>query len=245
VEFCDVTFSYPGAEQPAVCGISFTASPGEFVALIGGTGSGKSTLANLVPRFYDVDSGSVLVDGVDVRERSQESLRARIGFVPQQAVLFTGTVAENIRFGKEDATAEEVLRAAETAQAMEFITEMPDGFESAISQGGTNVSGGQKQRLSIARALVRRPEIYIFDDTFSALDFKTDAKLRRALRRETADSTVLVVAQRVSTVLDADKIVVLDEGQMVGIGKHRELLKTCQVYREIVASQLSEEELAA
>ena len=245
VEFKDVTFNYPGAEQPAVCGISFTANPGEMVAIIGGTGSGKSTLINLVPRFYDVDSGSVLVDGVDVREMSQESLRERIGFVPQQALVFTGTIAENIRYGKEDATDEEVRRAAETAQAMEFISEMPDGFDSVISQGGTNLSGGQKQRLAIARALVRRPEIYIFDDSFSALDFKTDAKLRMALRRETSVATMIIVAQRVSTVLDADKIVVLDEGEIVGMGTHRELLKTSQVYREIVASQLSEEELAA
>jgi ATP-binding cassette subfamily B protein len=245
VEFKDVTFNYPGAEQPAVCGISFTADPGEMVAIIGGTGSGKSTLINLVPRFYDVDSGSVLVDGVDVREMSQESLRERIGFVPQQALVFTGTIAENIRYGKDDATDEEVRRAAETAQSMEFISEMPDGFDSVISQGGTNLSGGQKQRLAIARALVRRPEIYIFDDSFSALDFKTDAKLRMALRRETSAATMIIVAQRVSTVLDADKIVVLDEGEIVGMGTHRELLKTSQVYREIVASQLSEEELAA
>jgi ATP-binding cassette subfamily B multidrug efflux pump len=245
LEFRDVTFSYPGAEQPAISGISFTASPGEMVAIIGGTGSGKSTLINLVPRFYDVDSGSVLVDGVDVREMSQESLRAHIGFVPQQALVFTGTIAENIRYGKDDATDEEVRRAAETAQAVEFISMMPDGFDSVISQGGTNLSGGQKQRLSIARALVRRPDIYIFDDSFSALDFKTDAKLRMALRRETADATLVVVAQRVSTVLDADRIVVLDDGRIVGMGTHKELLKTSQIYREIVASQLSEEELAA
>jgi ATP-binding cassette subfamily B protein len=245
VEFRDVTFSYPGAEQPAISHISFTANPGETVALIGGTGAGKSTLVNLVPRFYDVDSGSILVDGVDVRSMSQEDLRARIGFVPQQAVLFTGTVADNIRYGKDDATLDEVTHAAETAQAMEFISTMPDGFESVISQGGTNLSGGQKQRLSIARALLRRPEIYMFDDSFSALDFKTDAKLRMALKRETADSTVIIVAQRVSTVLTADKIVVLDEGEMVGMGTHRELLGTCQVYREIVSSQLSEEEMAA
>jgi ATP-binding cassette subfamily B multidrug efflux pump len=245
VEFRDVTFSYPGAEQPAISGISFTASPGEMVAIIGGTGSGKSTLVNLVPRFYDVDSGSVLVDGVDVREMTQESLRERIGFVPQQAVLFTGTIAGNIRYGKEDATDEEVRQAAETAQAMEFISEMTDGFDSVISQGGTNVSGGQKQRIAIARALVRRPEVYIFDDSFSALDFKTDAKLRMALRRETDDSTVLMVAQRVSTVLNADKIIVLDEGRIVGMGRHGELMTSSQVYREIVASQLSEEELAA
>jgi ATP-binding cassette subfamily B multidrug efflux pump len=245
VEFRDVTFSYHGAEQPAISNISFTASPGEVVAIIGGTGSGKSTLVNLLPRFYDLDSGSILLDGTDIRDMSQEELRARIGLVPQQAVLFSGTIAENIRFGKADATDEEVRRAADTAQALDFISAMPDGFESTISQGGTNVSGGQKQRLAIARALVRKPEVYLFDDSFSALDFKTDAKLRAALRRETASSTMIMVAQRVSTVLDADKIVVLDEGRVVGIGRHRQLLKTSEVYREIVASQLSEEELAA
>jgi ATP-binding cassette subfamily B protein len=247
VEFRDVTFSYPGAEQPAIANISFTARPGEMVAIIGGTGSGKSTLVNLVPRFYDVDSGAVLVDGVDVRDMTQHSLRERIGFVPQQAVLFTGTIADNIRYGKEDATDDEVRRAADTAQATEFISQMKDGFDSVIAQGGTNVSGGQKQRIAIARALVRRPHVYIFDDSFSALDFKTDARLRAALRRETeiAHSTVIVVAQRVSTVLNADRIVVLDEGRVVGTGAHRELLNTSQVYREIVASQLSEEELAA
>lgn len=245
VEFRNVTFSYPGAEAPAVCDISFTANPGEMVAIIGGTGSGKSTIINLLPRFYDVDSGSILVDGVDIRELSQENLRAKIGLVPQQAVLFTGTIAGNIRYGKEDATDLEIRRAAETAQAMEFISEMKDGFNSVISQGGTNVSGGQKQRLSIARALVRRPEIYLFDDSFSALDFKTDAKLRTALKRETADATMIIVAQRVSTVLDADKIIVLDEGTIVGTGTHKELLNTSEVYREIVASQLTEEEIAA
>jgi ATP-binding cassette subfamily B protein len=205
---------------------------------------GKSTLISLIPRFFDVGGGSVMVDGVDVREMTQAELRAKIGFVPQKAVLFTGTIAENIRYGKEDATDEEVRRAAETAQAMDFIAELPDGFNSLIAQGGTNVSGGQKQRLSIARALVRRPEIYVFDDSFSALDFKTDARLRAALKREVADSAVLIVAQRVSTVMDADQIVVLDEGSIAGIGKHRELLKTCEVYREIVASQLSQEEIA-
>jgi ATP-binding cassette, subfamily B, multidrug efflux pump len=245
VEFRDVTFSYHGAEQPAISNISFTASPGEVVAIIGGTGSGKSTLVNLLPRFYDLDSGSILLDGIDIRDMSQEELRSRIGLVPQQAILFSGTIAENIRFGKQDAGDEEVRRAADTAQALDFISAMPDGFESTISQGGTNVSGGQKQRLAIARALVRKPEVYLFDDSFSALDFKTDAKLRAALRRETANSTMIMVAQRVSTVLDADKIVVLDEGRVVGIGRHRQLLKTSEVYREIVASQLSEEELAA
>lgn len=245
VEFRDVTFSYPGAEQPAISNISFIARPGEVVAIIGGTGSGKSTLVNLLPRFYDVDSGTVLVDGVDVREMTQEELRVKIGFVPQQAVLFSGTISENIKYGKEDATEEEVESAASTAQATEFITAMKEGFGSVISQGGTNVSGGQKQRLSIARALVRKPEIYLFDDSFSALDFKTDAKLRMALRKTTRDSTMILVAQRVSTVLDADKIIVLDEGKIAGMGNHKELLKSNEVYREIVASQLSEEELAA
>ncbi|NPV80511.1 MAG: ABC transporter ATP-binding protein [Firmicutes bacterium] len=244
VEFRDVTFSYHGAEEPAVRDVSFRACPGEVTAIIGGTGSGKSTLVSLIPRFYDVNGGSVLVDGVDVREMAQEELRAKIGFVPQKAVLFSGTVADNIRYGKEDATDEEVRRAAEIAQALDFISEMKDGFDSEIAQGGTNISGGQKQRLAIARALIRRPEIYIFDDSFSALDFKTDARLRGTLKRETADATVLIVAQRVSTVMDADRIVVLDEGRVAGIGTHKELLKTCEVYREIVSSQLSEEEIA-
>lgn len=244
VEFRDVTFSYPGAEQPVIKNISFTACPGQVTAVIGGTGSGKSTLISLIPRFYDVDSGGIFVDGVDVRELSQECLRARIGYVPQKAVLFTGTIADNIRRGKRDATEEEVRAAAEAAQATEFISDMKDGFDSVIAQGGTNVSGGQKQRLSIARALVRRPEIYIFDDTFSALDFKTDARLRAALKKETAGATVLIVAQRVSTVMDADLIIVMEEGRIAGAGAHRELLNTCGVYREIVSSQLSEEEIA-
>ncbi|MCY6355296.1 ABC transporter ATP-binding protein [Clostridium sp. ZS2-4] len=244
VEFKDVTFSYPGAEQPAISNISFSAKPGEVTAIIGGTGSGKSTLISLIPRFYDVHRGSVLVDGVDIREMSQENLRAKIGFVPQKAVLFTGSITDNIRYGKEDAAEEQVKHAAEIAQATEFISNMKEGFNSEISQGGTNVSGGQKQRLSIARALVRRPEIYIFDDSFSALDFKTDANLRTALKKETVDSTVLIVAQRVSTVMDADRIIVLDKGEVAGIGNHKELLNTCQVYREIVLSQLSEEEIA-
>lgn len=244
VEFQDVTFSYPGAEEPALSNISFSARPGEVTAIIGGTGAGKSTLVSLIPRFYDVDSGRVLVDGVETREMSQEHLRAKIGFVPQKAVLFTGTINENLRYGKEDASDDEIRHAADVAQASEFIANMPDGFHSRIAQGGTNVSGGQKQRLSIARALVRKPEIYIFDDTFSALDFKTDAKLRAALKRETRESTVLIVAQRVSTVMDADQIIVLEDGHVAGIGTHRELMKTCEVYSEIVYSQLSATELA-
>jgi ATP-binding cassette, subfamily B, multidrug efflux pump len=244
VEFRDVSFTYHGAEEPAVRGITFTARPGETTAIIGSTGSGKSTLLSLIPRFYDASSGSVLVDGMDVREMSQAELRSRIGFVPQKAVLFTGSVAENIRYGKEDASDEEVRRAAETAQALEFVEGMAQGFGSPISQGGSNVSGGQKQRLSIARALVKRPDIYLFDDSFSALDFKTDARLRSALRKETADSTVIIVGQRVATIMDADRIIVLDEGRIVGMGTHAELYAGCAVYREIVASQLSEEEIA-
>src|SRR5947208_1179942 len=244
VEFQDVTFSYPGAEEPALSNISFSASPGEVTAIIGGTGAGKSTLVSLIPRFYDIDSGHILIDGVDVREMSQEHLRAKIGFVPQKAVLFSGTISENIRYGKEDASEEEVQHAADVAQATEFISDMQDGFASVIAQGGMNVSGGQKQRLSIARALVRKPEIYVFDDSFSALDFKTDARLRAALKKETLDATVLIVAQRVSTVMDADQIIVLDEGHIAGIGNHRTLMRTSEVYREIVTSQLSMEEIA-
>jgi ATP-binding cassette, subfamily B, multidrug efflux pump len=244
LEFRDVTFAYPGAEEPAIRDISFSARPAEVTAIIGGTGSGKSTLVNLIPRFYDVAGGAILVDGVDIREMKQEALRAKLGFVPQRAVLFNDTIAANIRYGREEATDDEVAHAAETAQALEFILAMPDGFQSVIAQGGMNVSGGQKQRLSIARALVRKPEIYIFDDTFSALDFKTDANLRAALRKETANATVIIVAQRVNTVMDADRIIVLDDGRVVGMGTHRELIRTCEVYREIVSSQLSEEELA-
>ncbi len=244
IEFRNVTFSYQGAEQAALTDISFVSGPGEVTAIIGGTGSGKSTLLNLIPRFYDIDRGSILIDGTDIRDISQEELRSKIGFVPQKAYLFTGTITENIRFGNENATMDELRHAAEVAQAMEFISGMDKGFEHEIAQGGTNVSGGQKQRLSIARALVKKPEVYLFDDSFSALDFKTDAKLRAALKKETEDATVLVVAQRVGTVMDADRIIVLDEGRIAGMGTHKELLKSCKVYREIVASQLSEEEIA-
>lgn len=244
IEFDNVTFRYPGAENAALSEISFTARPGETTAIIGGTGSGKSTLLSLIPRFYDVTEGSVRVNGTDVCEISQEDLRAKIGFVPQKAVLFTGTIAENIRHGKDDATMEEIVHAARTAQAENFISEMKDGYDSLIAQGGNNVSGGQKQRLSIARALVRRPEVYIFDDSFSALDFKTDAKLRAALKSETTEAAVLIVAQRVSTVMDADRILVMDEGRIVGSGTHKELLANNEVYREIVSSQLTEEEIA-
>lgn len=243
VEFKDVSFRYPGADQPALSDINFSAKPGELTAIIGGTGSGKSTLINLITRFYDVESGSVLVDGVDVREVTQQALRAKIGLVPQKTVLFSGSIAENIKYGKEDATREEIEQAAQVAQATDFITEMEEGFDHTIAQGGTNISGGQKQRLSIARALIRKPKIYIFDDSFSALDFKTDAKLRAALKPEIAEATVFLIAQSVSTVRDADRIIVLDDGQISGIGTHKELLDTCKVYREIVSSQLSEEEL--
>ena len=244
VEFSDVTFSYPGAEEPALSHISFKAAPGQVTAIIGGTGSGKSTLVSLVPRFYDVDSGHVFIDGLDVRDMAQEYVRGKIGFVPQKTVLFSGTIADNIRYGKDDATNDEIQQAADVAQASEFIQNMADGFDSEIAQGGTNVSGGQKQRLSIARALVRKPEIYVFDDSFSALDYRTDARLRGALRQETREATVLIVSQRVSTVMDSDQIIVLDEGQVAGIGTHRELMNTCEVYRDIVSSQLSSAEIA-
>ncbi|ASI34334.1 MULTISPECIES: ABC transporter ATP-binding protein [unclassified Exiguobacterium] len=242
--FDHVTFSYPGAEAPVLSDISFKARPGEITAVIGGTGAGKSTLVNLIPRFYDVTSGSIQVNGVDSRDVPQEELRSKIGFVPQKALLFTGSIADNIRFGKQDASLEEIEHAARVAQATDFIERMPDRYDSVIEQGGSNVSGGQKQRLSIARALVRKPDLYVFDDSFSALDFKTDATLRKALKEETRQATVLIVAQRVSTVMDADQIIVLEEGRVAGIGTHDELYATNDVYQEIVKSQLSEEEIA-
>lgn len=244
VEFQDVTFQYPGAEEPALCHVSFTAKPGEVTAIIGGTGSGKSTLAGLIPRFYDVAEGRVLVDGVDVREMRQEDLRAKIGFVPQKAVLFSGTIASNISFGFDAATDEQMRHAATVAQAAEFIDRMPEGYASPVSQGGINLSGGQKQRLAIARALVRRGEIYVFDDSFSALDFATDARLRAALKADLAEATVFIVSQRIGTVMNADRIVVLDDGRVAGIGPHAELLQTCDVYRQIAESQASLEEVA-
>ena len=244
VEFRHVSFRYPGADGNALTDISFTARPGETTAFIGSTGSGKSTLLNLIPRFYDVTEGEVLVDGVDVRNVPQGELRERIGYVPQKGVLFSGTMESNIKYGCPDASQEEMERAARIAQADSFIGEKSEGYQSPISQGGDNVSGGQKQRLSIARAIAKRPEVYLFDDSFSALDFKTDAALRAALRAETADSTVLIVAQRISTILHAEQILVLDEGRVVGRGTHRELLESCEEYRQIATSQLSKEELS-
>ncbi len=244
VEFKNVSFYYHGSKEPAIEGISFTAQPGEVTAIIGSTGSGKSTLVKLIPRFYDASEGEVLLDGVNVRDYPQEALRGRIGFVPQKVSLMSGTIASNIRYGKDDATDEEIKRAIDTAQAGDFVSELEEGLESPVAQDGTNFSGGQKQRLSIARALVRKPEVYIFDDSFSALDFKTDAKLRKALSGEIEQATVFIVAQRVSTVMNADNIIVLDDGKVVGQGKHKELLAGCDTYREIVSSQLSLEELA-
>jgi ATP-binding cassette subfamily B protein len=244
VEFRDVSFYYHGAEEPAVQDISLVARPGEVTAIIGSTGSGKTTLVKLIPRFYDANNGQVLLDGVDVKDYPQEELRKRIGFVPQKASLMSGTIESNIRYGKDDATDEEVWDAVDIAQGRDFVSETDGGLEADVAQDGTNFSGGQKQRLSIARALVRKPEVYIFDDSFSALDFKTDAKLRRALSDKIENATLFIVAQRVNTVMNADNIIVLDEGRIVGQGKHKELLESCDTYREIVSSQLSLEELA-
>jgi len=243
VAFDHVDFCYPDGEEAVLKDISFTAKAGETLAIIGSTGSGKSTLIQLIPRFYDVTGGRVLVDGVDVRQLNSHELREHIGFVAQKANLFSGTIEENIRFGREDATDEEVRHAAEIAQAMDFIMDKPDGFKEKIVEGAGNLSGGQKQRLSIARALVRKPDIYIYDDSFSALDMKTDAVLRQALRSEVKNAVVIIVAQRVSTIMDADQILVLDEGRLAARGRHQELLKECPLYYEIAASQLSEEEL--
>ena len=242
--FNDVTFTYPDGEEPVIKNVSFKAKKGETIAFIGSTGSGKSTLINLIPRFYDVTGGSIKIDGIDVRDFKIKSLRQKIGFIRQKTLLFTGSIKSNIKFGKQEASHDEVVESAKTAQAYDFISKKELKFDEPIGEGGSNVSGGQKQRLSIARALVRKPEIYIFDDSFSALDFKTDAILRAELKKETADAIVLIVAQRIGSIMDADKIIVLDEGKVVGVGKHKELLKTCNVYHEIALSQLTEEELA-
>jgi ATP-binding cassette subfamily B multidrug efflux pump len=244
LEFRDVEFRYPGADDPVLSGISFSTGPGEVTAIVGSTGSGKSTLVNLIPRFADVTAGAVLVDGVDVRDLAQQDVWGRIGLVPQRAFLFAGTIGSNVRDGDERATDEDVWQALEVAQAKDFVEAMAEGLEAPVAQGGTNVSGGQRQRLAIARAVAKRPEIYVFDDSFSALDFATDARLRAALHAETRDATVLIVAQRVGTILHADRIVVLAEGSVAGVGTHVELMETCETYREIVYSQLSPEEVA-
>jgi ATP-binding cassette subfamily B protein len=243
VEFRNVTFSYPGADVPVLQDISFTAEPGKTTAIIGSTGSGKSTIVKLIPRLFDVTSGNILIDGTDVREMKQKELHKKIGYIPQKGILFSGTIESNIKYGKPDADDKTLDRAVRISQSFEFINNLDDRYNHPVAQGGTNVSGGQKQRLSIARALAIDPEIYIFDDSFSALDFKTDAKLRNELKKETKDSTVIIVAQRIGTILNADQIIVLEEGKIVGIGNHKELMKTCQVYREIALSQLSEKEL--
>jgi ATP-binding cassette subfamily B protein len=245
VEFRDVEFRYPGAEDPVLRGISFRAAPGQTTAIVGSTGSGKSTLVNLIPRFYDATKGTVLVDGVDVRAMHREDVWARIGMIPQKAFLFAGTVASNLRFGKADATEEELWRALDIAQGRDFVAAMDGGLDAVIAQGGSNVSGGQRQRLAIARAVVKGASIYVFDDSFSALDFATDARLRQALDRNLSGATKIIVAQRVGTILNADQIVVLDAGQVVGIGTHRELLESNETYREIVYSQLSRQEAVA
>ncbi len=244
VVFDHVSFRYPGAEEEVLHDISFTAKPGETTALIGSTGSGKSTLVNLIPRFYDVTEGKIMIDGTDIRDITQHELREKLGYVPQKGVLFSGTIKSNILYGNKDGTEEEMLEAAQVAQASGFIEEKPEGYESHIAQGGSNVSGGQKQRLSIARAIAKHPDVFIFDDSFSALDYKTDVTLRKELKNHTAESTVILVAQRISTILHAEQIVVLDEGEVAGIGTHKELLKNCEVYRQIALSQMSEEELA-
>ena len=243
IEFKDVTFTYPDADLPVLSSINFTAEPGQTTAFIGSTGSGKSTLINLIPRFYDVSAGQILLDGVDIRQLKLEDLYDQIGYVPQKGVLFSGTIASNIKYGNAKASQKLVEKSAKIAQATEFISELKNGYKNDIAQGGSNVSGGQRQRLSIARAIAVEPNVYIFDDSFSALDFKTDAKLRSALAKETKHKTVLIVGQRINTIINADKIIVLDEGKIVGQGTHQELMKNCQVYQEIAASQLSEDDL--
>lgn len=244
LSFENVTFRYEGAEKPVIADITFEAKAGETIAIIGSTGAGKSTLINMIPRFYDVESGVVKINGIDVREMDQSILRQKIGLVPQKAVLFTGTIASNMRYGKEDATDEEIWKALRTAQAENFVSKLANGLDSRVEQGGNNFSGGQKQRLSIARSLIRTPEIYIFDDSFSALDFKTDAKLREALKAETTEAVTLIVAQRITSVVNSDQIIVLNEGKVAGIGTHEELKESNQIYQEIMRSQLSEEEIA-
>ncbi|MBR0085430.1 MAG: ABC transporter ATP-binding protein, partial [Lachnospiraceae bacterium] len=244
MEFKNVSFAYPGAEEDTLHNISFKVEKGDTVAFIGSTGSGKSTLVNLIPRFFDVTSGEILIDGVNVKDMSLKDLRRRLGYVPQKSVLFSGSIDYNMRFGKEDATEAEIRKALEIAQAADFVDEKEGGVDSHIAQGGSNVSGGQKQRLAIARAIARKPEFYIFDDSFSALDFATDSRLRKALKKETGNVTTLIVAQRVSTIMHADKILVLEEGSVVGEGTHEELMETCDVYRQIAESQLSEREMA-
>jgi ATP-binding cassette subfamily B multidrug efflux pump len=244
IEFCDVEFRYPAAEAPVLSGISFTAKPGQVTAIVGSTGSGKSTLLNLIPRFIDVTNGIIKLDGIDIREQSLDGIWSEIGLVPQRSFLFGGSVAENLRYGDARASDDQLWAALEIAQAADFIKESPDGLAARVAQGGTNFSGGQRQRLSIARAIVKRPQIYILDDSFSALDYTTDAKLRASLEQSAAGATVLLVAQRVSTILNADQIIVLDEGKIVGIGKHHDLMNACETYREIVLSQLSPEEAA-
>ena len=245
IEFKDVEFRYPGAEHPVLSGISFTAKPGVMTAIVGSTGSGKTTLLNLIPRFIDASAGQILMDGIDVRDQSLENVWSEIGFVPQRAFLFGGTIASNLKYGKADASDEELWEALTVAQADEFVKEKEDGLNSPVSQGGTNFSGGQRQRLSIARAIVKKPQIYILDDSFSALDYSTDAKLRVALEEHAKNSTLIVVAQRVSTILKADQIVVLNNGKIDGIGNHADLMKSCKTYQEIVLSQLSPEEAAS
>jgi len=244
LEFRNVSFRYPNAEEDVLSDINFVAKPGETTAIIGSTGSGKSTLINLIPRFYDVTSGSILINGTDIKNVKQDTLRKKLGFVPQKGVLFTGTIESNIKFGAQDASDDVMNRAARIAQATEFIDSKTEGYDEHISQGGTNVSGGQKQRLSIARAIAKNPDIYVFDDSFSALDFKTDVALRKSLKEEIADSTIIIVAQRISTIMNAEQILVLDEGRIVSKGTHKELLQNCEVYQQIAASQLSKEELA-